>query len=144
VAGDVSAHFSDDGRAAVAAATAAARDGNAAEVTSEHLLAGVLRHADGELTHLLSPYGLTAETSARRILPGRPADPVVEAPAFSARVKEILRIANATARQDGGRIGCASIFLALMLRRDSAVMAYLRDKAEVDRLTSAARALTER
>ncbi|KMO71509.1 hypothetical protein BST22_12040 [Mycolicibacterium chubuense] len=144
MAGDVSAHFSDDGRAAVAAATAAARDGSAAEVTSEHLLAGVLRHADQELRELLTPFGLTADTARRRCLPGRPGDPVVDAPAFSKRVKEILRLANLTARQDDGRIGCAGIFVALMLRRDSAVMAYLRDKAEVDRLTSAARALTQR
>jgi len=144
VAEGISAHFSDDGRAAVAAAGEAAREGNAPEITCEHLLAGLLRHGDSELTELLAPYGMNVQTAGRRPLPGRPGDSVVGAPAFSARVKQILRIADSQARRAGGRIGCASLFLALMVRRDSSVLAYLRDRTEIDRVTAAAFALAER
>ncbi|MCV7070422.1 hypothetical protein H7H73_08030 [Mycobacterium rufum] len=140
----VSAHFRDDGRAAIATATAVAREDNAAEITTEHLLAGLVQHADRELWQLLTPYGLTADTARRRCLPGRPGDPVVDAPAFSKRVKEVLRIANSFERQHGGRIGCAGIVLALMLRRDSAVLAYLRNQVEIQRLTNALSAVMQR
>lgn len=138
VAEGVSAHFTEDGAAAVAAATAAARAHNAAEITTEHLLAGLLRHADAALTELLRPYGLTADAAARRILPARPNDPVVDAPVFSARTKEVLRIGGSVVGSDGGRVDCARIFLGLILRRDRSVLAFLRDNAEFERLTLAA------
>jgi ATP-dependent Clp protease ATP-binding subunit ClpA len=137
----VSAHFADDGRAAVAAAGEAAREHNAAEVSSEHLLAGLMRHGGDDLTALLAPYGLTAETASRRILPGRPSDPPVSAPVFSKRVKGVLQIANMAAQQRNGRIGCATILAALLARHDGSVTAYLRTHDEMERLTAAVAAL---
>lgn len=134
----VSTHFTEDGAAAVAAATEAARAHNAAEITTEHLLAGLLQHADAALTELVSPYGLTADTAARRILPARPDDPAVDAPVFSRRVKQLLSIAQSQALLADGRICCATIFLALLLRRDGVALAFFRDKAELDEVTHAA------
>lgn len=59
-------------------------------------------------------------------------------------MKEVLSIANSQAQHHDGRIGSATLFLALMMRRDSSVLAYLRTPEEIEDLTTAAWQLAER
>ncbi|MBB2989493.1 hypothetical protein FHR72_000956 [Mycolicibacterium iranicum] len=55
-----------------------------------------------------------------------------------------MSIANSQAQHHDGRIGSATLFLALMMRRDSSVLAYLRTPEEIEDLTTAAWQLAER
>lgn len=139
----VSAHFRDDGRAAVEAARRLACDVGAAQIETGHLVVGVLENADADTASLAAPYGLTAAATRRRLIPARPDDPVVESPAFDMKVKAALRLANMIALSRDGRIGCVHLLLAMVRMRESSVLAFLRDRAELDALAAGLSALIE-
>ncbi len=128
----VSAHFTDGGARAVAAATEAARAHNAAEVGMAHLAVGVLQNADDDMLIMLSRYGLTADAARRRLIAARPDDPVVAAPPFGLKVRAALRLAHTVTSARESRIACAHLLMALLMMRDTSLLAFLRERSEID------------
>lgn len=132
----VSAHFAEDGAAAVAAARHVALDVGAGHVGPQHLAAGALRNADDETLLMLSRYGITADAVRRRLIPARPDDPAVAAPSFDPKAKAALRLAHMLSSSRENRIACVHLLQALFAMREPSLLAFLRDRAEVDQLVA--------
>ncbi len=98
---------------------------------------GVLQYSDDEIRLVLTRYGITADAARRRLIPARPGEPAVTAPPFARTVKSTLSVAHTLTLAGRSRIGCAHLLLALIMMREPSLLAFFRDRAEVDEVVAA-------
>lgn len=97
-----------------------------------HLAVGILQNADDDVLSMLSRYGLTADAARRRLITARPDDPVVAAPPFGLKVRTALKLAHTVTLARETRIACEHLLIALLMMRDASLLAFLRERSEID------------